>query len=59
MTNVLDCIFPEFKPFFDGKFTVTALYILSHYTTPSAIANMKQPTGEKLRKVSRGHFSRR
>jgi transposase len=56
LTNVLDCIFPEFKPFFDG-FSVTALYILAHYPTPTAIANMKQPTYEKLRKVSRGHFS--
>jgi transposase len=56
MTNILDCIFPEFKPFFDG-FSVTALYILAHHPTPSAIANMKQPTYEKLRKVSRGHFS--
>ncbi|MCL2086120.1 MAG: IS110 family transposase [Oscillospiraceae bacterium] len=57
LTNVLDCIFPEFKPFFNGKLSVTALYILSHYPTPAAIANMKSPTHEKLRKVSHGHFS--
>jgi transposase len=57
ITNILDCIFPEFKPFFGGKLTVTALYILGHYPTATAIANMKQPTYEKLRKVSRGHFS--
>jgi transposase len=56
LTNVLDCIFPEFKPFFDG-FSVTALYILAHYPTPAAIANMKSPTYDKLRSVSRGHFS--
>lgn len=26
IANVLDCIFPEFKPFFDNKFSVTSLY---------------------------------
>ena len=57
LTNVLDCIFPEFKPFFGNKLTITALYILSHYPTPAAIANMKTPTADKLRKVSHGHFS--
>jgi transposase len=40
ITNVLDCIFPEFKPFFDGRFTVTSLYILENYQSPQAIANM-------------------
>ncbi len=30
LTNILDKVFPEFKPFFDGKFSVTALYILAH-----------------------------
>jgi transposase len=54
LTNVLDCIFPEFKPFFDG-FSKTALYILAHYPTPKAIANMR--CYDKLRKVSYGHFS--
>ena len=31
LTNILDKVFPEFKPFFDGRFSTTALYILSHY----------------------------
>jgi transposase len=39
LTNVLDCIFPEFKPLFDNKFTVTALYILTNYPSPESIAN--------------------
>ena len=56
LTNVLDCIFPEFKPFFDG-FSKTALYILAHYPTPKSIANMNTKSYEKLRKVSRGHFA--
>jgi transposase len=41
LTNVLDCIFPEFKPFFDNKFSVTALYILTHYQTAEAISKLK------------------
>jgi transposase len=57
LTNVLDCIFPEFKPLFDGKFTVTSLYILEHYQSPEAIANMNSRSYEILRKKSRGHFT--
>ena len=57
MTNVLDCIFPEFKPFFGGKFSVTALYILAHYKTPEAIANMNSRSYDILRRKSRGAFS--
>jgi transposase len=57
LTNVLDCIFPEFKPFFDGKFSVTALYILANYQSPGAIANMNIRSYDILRRKSRGHFS--
>jgi transposase len=56
MTNVLDCIFPEFKPLFDGKFTVTALHILANYPTPEAISNMNSRSYEILRRISRGQF---
>lgn len=54
LTNILDKVFPEFKPFFDGKFSVTALYILSHYQSPEKIANMNAKSYEALRKKSRG-----
>ena len=57
MTNVLDCIFPEFKPLFAGKFSVTALYILAHYPTPEAISNMNSRSYDILRRKSRGSFS--
>jgi transposase len=30
ITNVLDKTFPEFKPFFENRFSVTALYILAN-----------------------------
>ena len=57
LTNILDKVFPEFKPFFDGKFSVTALYILAHYQSPEKIANMNAKSYEVLRKKSRGRFT--
>jgi transposase len=57
MTNVLDCIFPEFKPLFSNKFSVTALYILANYPSPEAIANMNSRSFEILRRKSHGKFS--
>ena len=57
LTNILDKVFPEFKPFFDGRFSSTALYILSHYQSPEKIANMNAKSYEVLRKKSRGKFS--
>jgi len=57
LTNVLDCVFPEFKPLFDNKFSVTALYILANYQSPEAIANMNSRSYDILRRKSRGKFS--
>lgn len=57
LTNILDKVFPEFKPFFDGRFSSTALYILAHYQSPEKIANMNAKSYEALRKKSRGKFS--
>lgn len=57
LTNILDKVFPEFKPFFDGRFSATALYILAHYQSPEKIANMNAKSYEALRKKSRGKFS--
>lgn len=54
LTNILDMIFPEFKPFFDG-FSATSLFILNKYKTAERIVNMKDY--DSLRKVSRGKFS--
>ena len=57
LTNIQDKVFPEFKPFFDGRFSGTALYILAHYQSPEKIANMNAKSYEALRKKSRGKFS--
>ena len=57
LTNILDKVFPEFKPFFKGRFSATALYILSHYASPEKISNMNSKSYESLRRLSRGKFS--
>ena len=55
ITNNLDIIFPEFKPFFNNDFSKTSLYILNKYKTPDKIKNMKDY--DSLRKISRGKFT--
>lgn len=57
LTNVMDHIFPEFKPFFKNRFSVTALYILNKYHSPEHISNMNTRSYDELRKRSRGKFS--
>ena len=57
LTNITDKVFPEFKPFFGGKFSATALYILSNYQSPEKIANMNSKSYDMLRRKSRGKFS--
>lgn len=54
ITNVLDITFPEFKFFFNNKFSATSLFILNKYRTSEKIAIMKDY--DSLRKVSRGKF---
>lgn len=55
LTNILDIIFPEFKPFFNNSFSATSLFILSTYKSAESIANMDDY--ESIRKVSHGRFS--
>lgn len=58
LTNQLDIVFPEFKPFFgDSLKSKTAIYILTKYTLPARIAKMNINAHELLRKVSYGKFS--
>lgn len=57
LTNILDKIFPEFKPFFKGRFSVTALYLLENYSSPEKIANMNVKSYEALRSKSKGKFT--
>ena len=55
ITNVLDIIFPEFKPFFNNDFSKTSLYILNKYKNPDKIKNMKD--FDSIRKISHGRFT--
>ena len=57
MTNVLDHIFPEFKPFFSNRFSKTALYLLENYGTAEKMARMNSQSYDNLRRISRGKFS--
>jgi len=57
LTNSLDYVFPEFKSFFNNRFSKTALYILENYQTPERISNMNSRSFDKKYKVSKGHFS--
>ena len=57
LTNVLDKVFPKFKPFFKGRFSVTALHILANYQSPERIANMNSRSYEPLRRLSRDRFT--
>ena len=54
LTNILDILFPEFKPFFSNHFGSTALFILNKYKTTTKIANMKD--FESISKNSLGRF---
>lgn len=53
LTNITDKIFPEFKPFFKGRFTTTAMYILKKYKTPKRIAKLTDDEIISLKKISR------
>ena len=57
ITNVLDHTFPEFKPFFNERFSKTALYLLETYGSAEKMARMNSASYEKLRSLSRGKFS--
>ncbi len=57
LTNALDKVFPEFKPFFNNTFGKTPMYILKRYKTKEKIANLNNSHYETLRKMSMGKFN--
>lgn len=57
ITNVLDHTFPEFKPFFQERFSKTALYLLENYGSAEKMAHMNSASYDNLRRISRGRFS--
>lgn len=57
LTNVLDLTFPEFKPFFNNKFSKTAIFILENFPSPEKISEISESDYEQIRCISRGKFS--
>jgi transposase len=57
LTNILDLIFPEFKSFFNNRFTKTAYYVLNHYHIPKRISKIPKNSYDKLYHLSKCHFS--
>lgn len=55
LTNELDKSFPEMKPFFNNRISITLLYILEKYKNTEHIALMKDYAS--LRKLSHGKFT--
>ena len=50
LTNVLDLVFPEFKPFFNKSLkSSTALYLLENYRIPSKIAKLTKESYSKMK----------
>ena len=50
LTNVLDLVFPEFKPFFNKSLkSSTALYLLENYTVPSKMARLTKESYSKMK----------
>ncbi|VEU80035.1 IS110 family RNA-guided transposase [Haploplasma axanthum] len=57
LTNILDKVFPEFKPFFNNILGKTPLYILKKFKTKEKIANLNNDHYDTLRKMSMGKLS--
>ena len=57
ITNVLDHTFPKFKPFFQERFSKTALFLLENYGSAEKMAHMDPASYDHLRRISRGKFS--
>ena len=57
ITNVLDHTFPEFKTFFQERFSKTALYLLENYGSAEKMSHMNAASYDNLRRISRGKFS--
>ena len=57
LTNILDHIFPEYKPFFKEHFSSTSIFILEKYGTPERISSIPDEDYETIRCISRGKFS--
>ena len=57
LTNIMDKMFPEFKPFFNERFSKTALYLLENYGSAENMSAMNETDYNEIRRISHGKFS--
>ena len=57
ITNVLDHIFPEFKPFFNNRLGSTAIFILKNFNSANDISSIPDSFYDELHNISHGKFS--
>jgi transposase len=57
ITNILDRIFPEFKPFFNERLAGSALFILKKFKSRTRISKLSTKDYEAIRSYSKGRLS--
>lgn len=57
LTNILDRIFPEFKPFFNERLSSSAMFILKKFKSRARILKLSKKDYESIRSHSRGKLS--
>lgn len=57
LTNILDRIFPEFKPFFNERLSSSAIFILKKFKSRARISKLSNNDYESIRSYSKGRLS--
>jgi len=57
LTNILDRIFPEFKPFFNERLAGSAIFILKKFKSRTRISKLSKKDYESIRSHSKGRLS--
>ena len=57
ITSYMDQIFPEFKPLFKDGFNKSAIYLLTHYTTPKKMSKLDSSKYSKMKSELRNPIS--
>jgi len=57
MTNILDRIFPEFKPFFNERLAGSAIFILKKFKSRDRISKLQAKDYETIRSYSKGKIT--
>ncbi len=57
LTNILDRIFPEYKPFFNERLASSAIYILKKFKSRARISKLSNKDYESIRSYSKGKIT--